>query len=360
MNARIRRRRDALTGVCLALLAGACGSQGDVLIGVANSSVTVYAARLAVADAAAEGMVGVDTIMVAEGTNEAGPAIGTAQRMVAHHGVIGVVGHSNSSASLAAAGIYNERRVVQVAPTSSATVYSRAGPYSFRLVPPDEGQAGFLAEEVAAAFPAGGRIALVYVNDDYGRGLRNAVRVELANRTGEIVLEVPYLERDIESTEIEQAGQALRAAAPDVILWLGRGSTLEQFLPTLAAVVPDAVILGADGVASGRQLDSQDGRWHGIRHVDFLDMQGTPALREFAARYEAQFGREATASDALTYDATRLLLAGVEAGARTGPMLREYLLSLGRDRPAYEGITGPISFDERGEISRGYVLTGWR
>jgi branched-chain amino acid transport system substrate-binding protein len=360
MKARIRRCRDALTGVGLALLAGACGSQEDVLIGVANSSITVDAARLAFADAAAGGLAGVDTVMVAEGTNEAGPAIGMAQLMVADHGVIGVVGHSNSSASLAAAGIYNERQVVQVAPTSSATVYSQAGPYSFRLVPPDEGQAGFLVEAVAAAFPAGARIALVYVNDDYGRGLRNAVRVELPDRPGEIVLEVPYLERDIESAQIEQAGQALRAAAPDVILWLGRGSTLEQFLPTLSAVVPDAMILGADGVASGRQLDAQDGRWNGVRHVDFLDMQGTPALREFAARYEARFGRAATASDALTYDATRLLLAGVVAGARTGPMLREYLLSLGRSRPAYEGITGPISFDERGEISRGYVLTGWR
>jgi branched-chain amino acid transport system substrate-binding protein len=354
-------RATTRIAVC-AILVACGGADGEVVLGVSNSTAYMDGARLAFADAAAEGqMVGVDTVMVPERTNEAAPAIRTAQRFVAHQLMVGVVGHSNSSASLAAAGIYNQRQVVQLAPTSSAVVYSEAGPYSFRLVPPDDRQARFLVEQVAMAVPAGGRIALFYVNDDYGRGLRNAVRAGLAAGATNVVLELPHVEGDLLGEDIAQAEAALRAADPDLILWLGRGSTLDHYLTALRSASPDAIILGGDAVAGGPELGREGGppgRWDGVRHVDFLELGSTPALRDFAARYRARFGRAATVPDALTYDAVRVLLAGIAEGARTGPALQGYLMSLGGTRPAYPGITGPIVFDEQGNIDRTYVLVG--
>lgn len=362
MKASTRRRPPAAVIICLALGSGSCGGAADpVALGVSQSGAYMDAARLAFADAAAEGqMAGVDTLLIPEATNEAAPAIGIAQRFVDEPRLVGVVGHSNSSASLAAAGIYNQRRVVQLAPTSSAVVYSQAGPYSFRLVPPDNRQAEFLVEQVATAFPAGARIALFYVNDDYGRGLRNAVRNGLDGQPSDIMVELPHMERAIEDQDIRQAGEAVLGADPDVILWLGRGSILDRYLPTLRTATPQAVILGTDGVASGRQLGLDDGRWDDVRHVDFLNLDATPALRDFSARYQALFHREATAPDALTYDAVRLLLAGIADGARTGPALQAYLASLGKTRPAYQGITGPMVFDDAGDIARTYVLKAAR
>jgi len=39
-----------------------------------------------------------------------------------------------------------------------------------------------------------------------------------------------------------------------------------------------------------------------------------------------------------------------------GEELRDVLRSLGRDRPRFEGVTGPVEFDENGDIDRPYVV----
>ena len=46
----------------------------------------------------------------------------------------------------------------------------------------------------------------------------------------------------------------------------------------------------------------------------------------------------------MSYDALMLVAHAVrEVGARRG-VIRDYLLSLGRTRPPYQGVTGPITF----------------
>lgn len=348
-----RSTPSGVLALAVGLFLSACG--GDVSIGVSTSTSYMDAARLAVADVTASGSARVDTVMIPEGTNQATPAIAAAERFAAHANLVAVVGHSNSSASLATSGIYNQLEVVQLTPTSSATIYSEAGPYSFRLVPSDDHQARFLVEQLAAAWPTGARVAVGYVNDDYGRGLRDGVRLGAADSPLDLVLELPYAEEAFRHREVEHFADAVAAVEPDAILWLGRASTLDRFLPGLHQAAPAAIILGSDALAAAREM-SQDSRWSGVRYVDFLDLESGPELQDFAARYQARFGRRATAPDALTYDATRLILAAIADGARTGPALREYLHSLGRDRPPYPGITGPIAFDENGDIHRDYVL----
>jgi len=89
-------------------------------------------------------------------------ALTAAESLATDATILAVVGHTNSNASLAASQVYNERHVVQIAPTSTAPLYSHAGPYSFRMVPSDLYQGEFLAKVVAgrlraeSAWQAGG------------------------------------------------------------------------------------------------------------------------------------------------------------------------------------------------------------
>lgn len=341
----------------VAVAAAGCAQERGVAVGVSTSAAFMDAARLAFADATADGSrLVVDTLMVGEATNEAAPALRAADRFVTDPRVVAVVGHSNSSASLAASQIYNANEVVQIAPHSSATVYSQAGPFSFRLVPPDDRQADFLVAHLEATFPEDARIAIVYVNDDYGRGLRAGVQAGLSGAGRRIVLEVPYVEGHVEDGHIAYAVDAISASRPDLILWLGRASTLSRFLPGIRASRPDLTVIGGDAVATAGQLTPGEGSWSGVGHVDFLDLASTPALREFAARYLERFGRPATAPDVLTYDAVRVILAAVADGARSGPAVREYLASFGNGRPPYEGVAGPITFDPSGDVARSHVM----
>lgn len=353
---RLARPLVVLVAATAALQAGCRRVPPAVALGVASSSTYVDAARLAVAQELAQGPIrGFDTVMIEEGNNRAAPAIEAAERLVAVKGIVAVVGHSNSAASLATAPIYNGHGVVQIAPTASAVAYSEAGPFSFRLVPRDDRQGRFLAGYIGEMLPRGGRLAVFYVNDDYGRGLREAVLSNLDPVRFPVVVDLPHVEEDVQAAEIAYAAEALGVARPDVVVWLARGTVLDQFIGAIRAAVPEVPILGGDATASAE--GGPPGVTGGmVRFAAYLDMDRTEALRTFGRQFRERYGRDATAADALTYDATRLLMSGIRSGARSGEDLRAFLNSLGRARLPYPGITGEIAFDDQGDIDRSYVL----
>src|SRR2546429_6972419 len=50
------------------------------------------------------------------------------------------------------------------------------------------------------------------------------------------------------------------------------------------------------------------------------------------------------------YDIVMLLARAIEQNGASRPALREYLAQVGRGPPAYEGVTGRIAFDEKGDV----------
>jgi ABC-type branched-subunit amino acid transport system substrate-binding protein len=93
-----------------------------------------------------------------------------------------------------------------------------------------------------------------------------------------------------------------------------------------------------------------------VQYVDFFTIDGSPELRAFRDRYLTRFGAPPGSAEVLSYDAVRLLLTARAEGATTGEEVRLWLLSLGRERPAYRGLSGPIAFSPNGDVERGYVL----
>lgn len=348
--------RSSARRVLVAVAAAACGRSAPARVAVVMSSDGTAGARLAAAEiaSAARGeavplRIGID---VQEGATPAGPSISIADSIARDAGTIAVVGHSNSATSLAASQIYNRERLPQIAPTTTAPLYGSAGPYSFRLVPDDTRQGAFIA---GIAAKAGGRVMIVYVNDDYGRALRVAVRDELRRREVAVVDEVPYLEqRDTGAVAVPAA--AVLARRPDQLLWLGRSAQLAALLAVVHAQLPRLRVLGGDGVEAARVYASPD-RFPGVRFVRFIDPESRePRLQEFRARFHAASGREATAEAVLSYDAVLLVEGALRSGARSREEVREYLRSLGRTRPAFQGLSGSIVFDPSGAVARPHLL----
>ncbi len=341
------------------LLAALCSCTPDArpALGVALSGSSVDAARMAIRDAATAGSPpSVDTLIQYESGGAASLAIGLARDLVAAPGLVAVVGHSNSASSLAAAQVYNDAHVLQLAPTSTAVLYSRAGPYSFRMVPPDDQQGTFLAETVRRRFPGGARVALFYMNDDYGRGLRSSLLDALDLKAYPLLLDIPHVEGDLRPDVIEQSTRAARAASPDVVLWLSRSLALGEYLPSLRSALGDIPIIAGDAVSKWPQHGPDHARWIGVQHVDFVDLDANERLRDFARRFEAEFGLMASGADVLAYDAVRMILDGIASGATTGALLRAHLRSLGREKPAFDGLSGPITFTDNGDVVRKHLL----
>ncbi|HET7585288.1 MAG TPA: branched-chain amino acid ABC transporter substrate-binding protein [Gemmatimonadaceae bacterium] len=359
--ARRRAYARALALGCAAMasvasLAG-CPSAAPVRIGIVMDTSAIAAAELAAADInAAGGLNGhpLELRTIAEPYTLQGlPAMKTAEQLAADPAILAVVGHSNSAASLAASEVYNAHHLVQIAPNSTTELFRDAGPYSFRLVSGDDQQAAFLAS--LARRLGHPRVALLFVNDDYGRPLSMSLRTDLARAGIPIVYEAPHVQTDNSDDTPTLAG--LERTHPDVLLWIGRPDRLARMRPGLDRVLPRVLIIGSDGMEGTIVQQERDGPFTGIEYVALLDpSERDPALTTLRARYRAATHTELTDGAAYTYDAVMLLANAVRAGARTREDVRRYLESLGTKRPPYAGATGAIAFDAKGDVPSRYFL----
>lgn len=346
------RRALALAAL---LLVTACG-RAHVAVGVSTSNSLTAAARMAFHDAAAAAPIEwLDTVFIPESSNLAAPALSSADSLVGVPGMVAVVGHSNSQASLAAAPVYAQHGVVELSPTSSASAFAGSCSFCFSLVPPDDQQGRFIAAHLRSMAPAGARVAVLYVNDDYGRGLHAAFKAAVDTVRYPVVLDLPHMQSSDLPQQAAETADALRSSHPDVVVWLARGAVLTRYIDAIRGAVPGIPIFGADAMGTGI-MDPGAERWAGVSYVAFVDMGSTQPLRSFADRLTRTYHAQASDAAALTYDATSLIVAGLRSGVRTGDGMREFLVSLGRSRPAFQGITGTISFDPEGRVERSYVV----
>jgi len=343
-----------------ALLGVGCGSPPPLRIGIVLDGDGERGATLAANDVNGSGGIGGRhlelRILRGLSSTSAKVALTAAESLVSDPTILGVVGHTNSSASLAGAQVYNEHHLVQIAPTTTAPLYSEAGRYSFRLVASDVHQGEFLARLVLAD-PTRPRVALVYVDDDYGRALHGTVTRGLSARGITAVYEAPYSEGE-GFTDIDEFAHAIARSRPGLLVWLGRAPELRNLLPKLRAAVPRIRVLASDGFSGPGMLIDSTHSIIGVRYVRFLDLGNpTPAVRALRKRFEINWaGEEFTDQYLMGYQGVRLLAEAIRAGGDNREAIRQYLSELGSTRPPFPGIAGPIAFDAHGDPNPSYYL----
>lgn len=345
-------------GLLLVILASACASPAPVRIAIIVSTEAVAGARLAADEANAHG--GIDgralelTVMGGGGNTVAGLAIVNAESLAVDESIVAVVGHSNSAASLAASQTYNRRGIVQIAPTSSAPLLSQAGPWTFRMVGSDLHQARFLAEKIAAG-PRNPRVAIFYVNDDYGHALHAELLAQLLTRGIEPVHHTPYVE-NIDLPNADAMARALLDSEPDLLVWLGRTRQFRQIIPVVRHALPNIRFLASDGIDNTTTAANVDSLLTGVQHACFVDLYApTDSIRALQGRFIAR-GNLLNAEAVLTYDAVNTLITAMRAVGPDRTKVRDYLTGMGTTHPAHEGASGAVTFDSNGDANPNYCL----
>lgn len=345
-----------------ALLLGVAGmlacrgpDQGTIVIGWAGPATdstgagSLRAARLAVEEInAAGGVRGRQLeLLVADDRGRADSAVLAAEQLVASRAVA-VVGHIYSSATLAAAPVYNEAAdpVVEISPSSSSPEVSRAGPFTFRVCPSDNAFGAALARWTYQHL---GLLqgAVVYVNDDYGRGFRRTFTQEY-ERLGGTITEVdpflaatpqvaPYLDR-IGHSSAEFLVIAANLAEGGEVLRQVRGSGLP--LPLLAGD-------GFDGIEdAGPIADSI------YVTTAYLASETSAANQRLVAAYRARYPGAGPLDQpsAATYDIVYLLRRVIAEAGTDRAAIRNRLQRVGNGDPPFAGVTGSIAFDSVGDV----------
>jgi branched-chain amino acid transport system substrate-binding protein len=272
-------------------------------------------------------------------------------------GVSAVIGHLFSTTTLAAAPVYNggDAPLVALSPSSSSPDISVAGDYTFRLCPSDLAHGVALARWISDTLHLD-RGALLYLNDQYGRGVRQSFVREFNRRGGTVVSSDPYL------GDTPEVGAYLdRLAKQERIQFLlvaGNRAEAEEILRQARTRGMQMPVFGADGLEGIEQAGAiADGVSFSSAYLPSLD---TPSNRVFLQAYRKKFPSAGPPNQpaAATYDAVYLLRdVSARAGTKRDAIRRE-LSRVGMSAPAFKGVTGTVTFDVRGDVPNQPVHIG--
>lgn len=222
--------------------------------------------------------------------------------------VLAVIGHLNSGQTLAAMELYKDMDLVVITPTASEQSLTERGYRNFfRVNASDSIQAAvdarFLVEELAAT-----RVAVVFNDTEYGRGLANLLIRELEQRGGAPVVQIEVAEGQ---SHYEDEVAQIQAADPDAIFYAG----YEIEAPYLRAALVEAGVsvpmLASDGAFLGATIDEAGGTAEGMYISAFAPSPRNVADERWVEAYQAVEYRNPDTYSVNGYVAMEVLAEGV-------------------------------------------------
>ncbi len=312
--------------------------------GVANRQ----GAELAVAEINAAGGIGgrLLTIDFQDDKGEGSRAATIAQAFVDDATISAVVGHVTSGAMVAAAKIY-DGHLAAVATTASSPDLTGISPWAFRLISSDSANGVDLARFAERLGKR--RAAILYENDNYGRGLAENFR---SNFKGEVISFDPI---DAEGSHADVYIAWFLVHRPDLVFVAGTERSGIALLREAQKQGLTAEFLGGDGwtgvviepaIAEGALVGAP-----------FTALDPRPEARKFVDAFRAKYNAEPDGNAALAYDAVYLLSNAMDEVGADRAKIRDWVASRTGDL-ALAGVTGSIAFLSSGDpVNKSFVMT---
>ena len=229
--------------------------------------------------------------------------------------VIAVIGHLNSGQTLATMELYKDMDLVVITPTSSEQSLTERGYDNFFRVNANDAvqaavDARFLAEELGAR-----RVAVIFNDTEYGRGLAASLIQELEQRGAEAVLQLEVKEgQGRYESEVAQTIQA----DPDAIFYAGYEIEAPYLRAALVEAGVNVPMLASDGAFLGATIDEAAGAAEGMYVSAFAPSPRNVADERWLEAYQAVEYRNPDTYSVNGYVAMQVLAEGVRQAGSLG------------------------------------------
>jgi branched-chain amino acid transport system substrate-binding protein len=353
----LRKLRAWLALPAAISMVAACGSAraGPIVLGAAGPWTEAYGAMnkrgielaLEHLNARSEHKKRPVQVLFRDDEGNGAKAVAIAQEFVENPRVLAVIGHVNSGAMVAAARVY-DGHLPAVATTATSPDLTGISPWTFRVISSDSANGLQLAR--FAAKLGRRRVAIVYENNSYGRGLTEAFTRHFSGQ----VLSADPIGEDGDQN-FEPFVSYYRQVRPDLLFVAGTDASGIALLREVRRQRLEVDLLGGDGW-TGLSVDTvnAEGVWVG---TPFTAEDPRSDSRRFVEAFKAKHGYSPDANAALAYDATMLLVHAVQKVGPDRAKIRRFLASAS-PRDAYRGVTGTLRFHASGDpIAKSFVMT---
>jgi branched-chain amino acid transport system substrate-binding protein len=321
-----------------------------MVMGVALSQYGNYGAQIALREInAAGGIDGVpmEAIFMQRDPNasiDAKTDMAWAQKFAGNDELIAVIGHANSVATLGGASLYNQAKLPHIVTQSTNPEITNIGGWTYRLCLSDKVQGPSLAEHAVKRWGKR-KIAVIYANDDYGRGLSEAFTKRALELGAEIVQGIMHnrvLTSDDKDFLRLRLERLKREDKPDLIaLFLSSDAGL-WILDTLHQLGIQTGLLGGDTLAKISFARDNKDRMEGMHLSQFFfpkldDARCAAFIKNYRELDKAESNHT---SAALAYDAAYLLRDAILHGGYNRGGVKSYLDRLIREKTAVAGVSG--------------------
>lgn len=345
-----RRHGFTLAFAALALLACACGAGNDrILIGIALTQSNHHAVQLAVDEINKTGgvggipleLVGLDWRVARQ--FDSSDVVGWAHKFSDMRELVAVIGHSDSDSTLSAAAIYNQRGVPQIVTIATNPAITNIGGWTYRLCISDALQGPALADYAVNDWGKR-RIAVIYANDAYGRGLASAFEDRVRSHGAKIVAAIPHrnlLQADDEEMLRAALADLKRLGEPDLIALFQRVEAAYWTLRAIRSLDIRSSLLGGDSLAPASFAALYADVNEGLRVSQFfLPSPEDQRARAFVEAHRSLTQRDPDYGMAFAYDAVYLVRDALVEGGVSREHVKTYIDRLIRRRTLIRGVAG--------------------
>ena len=311
-------------------------------------------ARLAVEEINAAGGVklGDKTVKLdlVTGDDKADPKDGTlvAQKMI-DEGVVALVGHLNSGTTIPASKLYSDANLSHISPSATAVKLTEQGfKTTFRVVARDDKQGAALANFAAGPLKAKS-VAVIDDRTPYGQGLADEFE-KFAKEKGLKVVGREFT--NDKASDFNAILTKVRSMKPDVVMYGGMDATAGPMAKQMKALGMKSTLLAGDGVCSPEFIKLAGNAADIMKCSNAGEaVEKLAKGADFVAKYKKRFNTDVQVYSPYSYDAVYVI---VEAMKKAGKADRASITTALRDTN-YDGLTGKIAFDAKGDIKEGAI-----
>lgn len=273
-------------------------------------------------------------------------------------GVLAVIGGVTTAEALQMVPLAEATNRILLSPSASSPQLSGISSNFFRVYPSDSSEGTVMARYAYDNLRLN-KVVILAKEEAYARGIQKVFADEFRRKGGQVLETVEFPPYTTDFAALADRAVVLK---PDGVYLAGYAAEVSKIVRELRAHKFAGLILTTSSIAAGSTIADLGSAAEGIlfTQISFqIDGNVPPHVKEFVSAFRKRYDIDPDLYAAHGFDAFNVFLQALAKGGSTGPSFWKGM----RNIHEYPGVTGPIQFDEKGDVQkfpRVYVVDGGR